>query len=66
MRPGSLWEAAMALLNFKKREKFAAPVNGQLEAFLQGYSIEVMPISRAPRSTRWSPPPSVWPPTAIR
>ncbi|SFN36303.1 methylenetetrahydrofolate reductase (NADPH) [Roseovarius lutimaris] len=33
----------MALLNFKKREKFAAPVNGQLEAFLQGYSIEVMP-----------------------
>ena len=33
----------MALLNFKKREKSAAPVSGQLEAFLRGYSIEVMP-----------------------
>ena len=32
----------MALLNFKKREK-VTPANGQLEAFLQGYSIEVMP-----------------------
>ncbi|WP_294607709.1 methylenetetrahydrofolate reductase [Roseovarius sp.] len=33
----------MALLNFKKREKTVAPASGQLEAFLQGYSIEVMP-----------------------
>ncbi len=33
----------MALLNFKKREKPAAPVNGQVEDFLKGYSIEVMP-----------------------
>ena len=36
----------MALLNFKKREKPAAApgeANPQLEAFLQGYSIEVMP-----------------------
>ncbi|MGR3697819.1 MAG: methylenetetrahydrofolate reductase, partial [Roseovarius sp.] len=32
----------MALFNFKKREKFT-PANGQLEAFLEGYSIEVMP-----------------------
>lgn len=34
----------MALLNFKKREATgAAPVNRQVEAFLKGYSIEVMP-----------------------
>ncbi|MBV2361031.1 methylenetetrahydrofolate reductase [Thalassococcus sp. CAU 1522] len=33
----------MALLNFRKRETTAAPANGALEAFLQGYSIEVMP-----------------------
>lgn len=37
----------MALLNFRKREESGAsgatPVNAQLEAFLQGYSIEVMP-----------------------
>ena len=32
----------MALLNFRRRET-ATPVNGQLEAFLEGYSIEVMP-----------------------
>jgi len=46
MKPGSLWEAAMALLNFKKRDAGAgapAPVNPQVEAFLKGYSIEVMP-----------------------
>ena len=34
----------MALLNFRKREKTAGtPVNGQVEAFLKDYSIEVMP-----------------------
>ena len=34
----------MALLNFKKREAPATgPVNEDIEAFLQGYSIEVMP-----------------------
>ncbi len=34
----------MALLNFRKRETAAdAPVNGNVEAFLQDYSIEVMP-----------------------
>ena len=34
----------MALLNFRKRETpRETPVNGQVEAFLQGYSIEVMP-----------------------
>ena len=34
----------MALLNFKRREAPASgPANAQVEAFLQGYSIEVMP-----------------------
>ncbi|WP_135505253.1 methylenetetrahydrofolate reductase [Roseovarius aestuariivivens] len=33
----------MALLNFKKREKTAPAGNAELEAFLKGYSIEVMP-----------------------
>lgn len=34
----------MALLNFKKRDTpGAGPVNGQIEALLQDYSIEVMP-----------------------
>ncbi len=34
----------MALLNFRKRESAAdKPVNGNVEAFLRGYSIEVMP-----------------------
>lgn len=38
----------MALLNFKKRGKPAAlPGNPELEAFLQGYSIEVMPRTAA-------------------
>ncbi len=38
----------MALLNFKKRETSReTPVNGQLEAFLKGYSIEVMPRTAA-------------------
>jgi methylenetetrahydrofolate reductase (NADPH) len=40
----ALWEAAMALLNFKKREANSSqPVNPEVEAFLDGYSIEVMP-----------------------
>jgi methylenetetrahydrofolate reductase (NADPH) len=43
MTPAKLWEAAMALLNFRKREEAAKPVNTQVEAFLNGYSIEVMP-----------------------
>jgi methylenetetrahydrofolate reductase (NADPH) len=42
-----LWEAAMALLNFRKRDDShtsgTGPVNAQVEAFLKGYSIEVMP-----------------------
>ena len=34
----------MALFNFKKREDVGVkPVNPQVEAFLQDYSIEVMP-----------------------
>src|SRR6056297_3931263 len=46
MRPGSLWEAAMALLNFRRREAAAPakpPLNRQVEALLEGYSMEVMP-----------------------
>ena len=38
----------MALLNFKKRDASGAqPVNPQVEALLQGYSIEVMPRTAA-------------------
>lgn len=39
----------MALLNFRKKDEAggAAPVNPELEAFLQGYSIEVMPRTAA-------------------
>ncbi|MCD9147913.1 methylenetetrahydrofolate reductase [Pseudophaeobacter flagellatus] len=38
----------MALLNFKKRDaKSLQPVNPQVEALLQGYSIEVMPRTAA-------------------
>jgi methylenetetrahydrofolate reductase (NADPH) len=36
-------EALMALLNFKRPALNEAPVSPQVEAFLQGYSIEVMP-----------------------
>ena len=44
MTPKSFWEATMALLNFKRREKPGfIPVNGTVEAFLKDYSIEVMP-----------------------
>ncbi|MYM53826.1 methylenetetrahydrofolate reductase [Thalassovita mangrovi] len=37
----------MALLNFRRRDEEQAPVNAQVEAFLQGYSIEVMPRTAA-------------------
>ena len=44
MSLATLWEAAMALLNFKRRDASTpAPVNRQVEALLQDYSIEVMP-----------------------
>ncbi|MCF6232767.1 MAG: methylenetetrahydrofolate reductase [Rhodobacteraceae bacterium] len=33
----------MALLNFRKKDARVSPVNGQIEAFLKDYSIEVMP-----------------------
>jgi methylenetetrahydrofolate reductase (NADPH) len=36
----------MALLNFRKREEKSGP-NPELEAFLKGYSIEVMPRTAA-------------------
>ncbi|MGC9369366.1 MAG: methylenetetrahydrofolate reductase [Paracoccaceae bacterium] len=37
----------MALLHFKRREDAPAPVNAQVEALLEGYSIEVMPRTAA-------------------
>jgi len=44
MTPHKLWEAAMALLSFKKRDTAPdRPAAAEVEAFLQGYSIEVMP-----------------------
>ncbi len=44
MSLNAVWEAAMALLNFKKRESAdKGPVNPTVEAFLKNYSIEVMP-----------------------
>ena len=33
----------MALLNFVSKEKNVAVINPQIEAFLKGFSIEVMP-----------------------
>jgi methylenetetrahydrofolate reductase (NADPH) len=38
-----IWERIMALLRFRRDERHATPVNPDLERFLQGYSIEVMP-----------------------
>jgi methylenetetrahydrofolate reductase (NADPH) len=39
-----LWENVMSLLNFRKKAAPAeTPANGAVEAFLKGYSIEVMP-----------------------
>ncbi|GLO74412.1 methylenetetrahydrofolate reductase [Phaeobacter italicus] len=44
----SFWEATMALLNFKKRDAGAAQTSSpEVEAFLQNYSIEVMPRTAA-------------------
>lgn len=44
----SLWERAMALLNFKRRETSKTEGNSpELEGFLKGYSIEVMPRTAA-------------------
>ncbi|GHF56446.1 methylenetetrahydrofolate reductase [Seohaeicola zhoushanensis] len=44
MSPKRYWEAMMALLNFRRRETPAdRTANGAVEAFLDGYSIEVMP-----------------------
>ncbi len=37
----------MALLQFKRRDERAMPVDPRVEAFLQGYSIEVMPRTAA-------------------
>jgi methylenetetrahydrofolate reductase (NADPH) len=41
-KPFPLKETVMALFNFRRKEE-AAPATGALEAFLKGYSIEVMP-----------------------
>eukprot|EP00611_Tribonema_gayanum_P002373 TRINITY_DN11746_c0_g1_i1.p1 TRINITY_DN11746_c0_g1~~TRINITY_DN11746_c0_g1_i1.p1 ORF type:complete len:336 (-),score=77.07 TRINITY_DN11746_c0_g1_i1:42-995(-) len=40
--PSKFKETVMALFNFRRKEE-AAPATGGLEAFLKGYSIEVMP-----------------------
>ena len=49
MSPKRIWEAAMALINFRKRGTAAAPATrvAALESFLDGYSIEVMPRTAA-------------------
>jgi methylenetetrahydrofolate reductase (NADPH) len=41
-KPSTLKETVMALFNFRRKEE-AAPTTGSVEAFLKGYSIEVMP-----------------------
>ncbi len=41
-KPATLKETVMALFNFRRKEE-AAPATGAVEAFLKGYSIEVMP-----------------------
>ncbi|NBR35547.1 MAG: methylenetetrahydrofolate reductase, partial [Rhodobacteraceae bacterium] len=38
----NLWEAAMALFSFKKKEDVTS-VTPEMESFLNGFSIEVMP-----------------------
>ena len=43
MRATQLWEATMALLNFLKKTETGTVVTPEVEAFLDGYSIEVMP-----------------------
>jgi methylenetetrahydrofolate reductase (NADPH) len=41
-KPATLKETVMALFNFRRKED-VTPATGALEAFLKGYSIEVMP-----------------------
>jgi len=44
LTPRKFWEKAMALLPFRKKETLMhAPANAEAAAFLDGYSIEVMP-----------------------
>jgi methylenetetrahydrofolate reductase (NADPH) len=46
MSSTNIWEKAMALLNFRKRASAAddvVEVNPELESFMDGFSIEVMP-----------------------
>jgi methylenetetrahydrofolate reductase (NADPH) len=43
MTPATIMEAVMALLNFRKRDDVSVPVDPRIEAFLRGFSIEVMP-----------------------
>jgi methylenetetrahydrofolate reductase (NADPH) len=43
----SFWEAMMALLNFKKKTEAPSGNSAEVEAFLKGYSIEVMPRTAA-------------------
>ncbi len=43
LSPKQIWGAAMALLPFRKKETLDKTANADVEAFLAGYSIEVMP-----------------------
>ncbi len=43
LSPKQIWGAAMALLPFRKKEISDTPANADVEAFLAGYSIEIMP-----------------------
>ncbi len=47
MTRNALWEAVMALLSFKKKTDDTKTVTPEVEAFLKGYSIEVMPRTAA-------------------
>ncbi len=43
MSPNSIWRAAMALLPFRKKSDAPTVAGDDVQAFLKGYSIEVMP-----------------------
>jgi methylenetetrahydrofolate reductase (NADPH) len=45
--PASMWEAAMALLPFRRKSEPGAQASADVQAFLGGYSIEVMPRTAA-------------------
>ncbi len=47
MRCPTIWKTTMALLNFKRKSDEVKTTSSELIAFLQGYSIEVMPRTAA-------------------